>query len=193
MRLTLIALLLAGVVGCDSTPEEPVPVDSETALVDAAEQGDAEAQYKLGFMYEGSDSVPEDCTEAAKWYRKAAEQGHVEAQYSLGFAYYSGEGVPKDYAESAKWFRKAAEQGHAEAQYNLGVMYDSGDGVPKDDVEAYAWLSLSVAQTNGDEDLKEELEKGLPELKAALTPEQLAAAEKRIEELTEQINANKAK
>ena len=95
MRLTLIALLLAGVVGCDPTPEEPVsefdvtpeepvPVDSETALVDAAEQGDAEAQYKLGFMYEGSDSVPEDYAEAAKWYRKAAEQGHVEAQYGLG-------------------------------------------------------------------------------------------------------------
>jgi len=168
MRLTLIALLLAGVAGCDPTPEEPVsefdvtpeepvPVDSETALVDATEQGDAEAQYNLGVMY------------------------------------YSGEGVPEDYTEAAKWFRKAAEQGHAEAQYNLGVMYDSGDGVPKDDVEAYAWLSLSVTQTNGDEDMKEELEKGLPELKAALAPEQLAAAEKRIAELTEQINANKAK
>ena len=119
MRLTLIALLLAGVVGCDSMP-----------------------------------------------------QGLSASDQAL--------------------FRRA-QQGDADAQYNLGVMYDSGDGVPKDDVEAYAWLSLSVTQTNGDEDMKEELEKGLPELKAALAPEQLAAAEKRIAELTEQINANKAK
>ena len=124
---------------------------------------------------------------------KAAEQGNAEAKFKLGLMYYDGDGVPQDYAEAMKWYRKAAEQGHAYAQNQLGAMYNDGDGVPKDDVEAYAWLSLSVAQTNGDEDMKEELGKGLPELKAALTPEQLAAAEKRIEELTEQINANKAK
>ena len=58
---------------------------------------------------------------------------------------------------------------------------------PEDYVEAYAWWS--VAATNGDERAK----KNLPEAKADLTPEQLAAAEHRATELTEQINANKAK
>ena len=94
---------------------------------------------------------------------------------------------PEDDVEGVKWFRKAAEQGHVKAQYNLGTMYVEGHGVPDNDVEAYAWFS--VAATNGQEDLMG----WLPEVKAKLTPEQLAAAEKRAAELTEQINANKAK
>jgi len=98
-----------------------------------------------------------------------------------------GIGVPKDPAQTAKWTRKAAEQGHAEAQFRLGFMYTNDYGVPQDYVEAYAWMS--VAATNGNEDAKERL----PKVKAKLTPEQLTAAEKRVEELTEQINANKAK
>ena len=190
MRLTLIALLLAGVVGCDATPEEPVSEFDVT--LKAAEQGVADAQWLLGYMYQFGDGVPEDDTEAVKWFRKAAEQGYDAAQYDLAGMYYAGRGVPKDKTEAVKWYRKAAEQGHAYAQNQLGAMYHDGDGVPKDDVEAYAWLSLSVAQTNGDEDMKEELGKGLPELKAALTPEQLAAAEKRAAELLEQIDANEA-
>ena len=42
MRRTLIALLLAGVAGCDLTPEEPV--SEFDAARQAAEQRDAEAQ-----------------------------------------------------------------------------------------------------------------------------------------------------
>ena len=39
----------------------------------AAEQGDAQAQMNLGLAYDFGNSVPEDDTEAVKWYRKAAE------------------------------------------------------------------------------------------------------------------------
>ena len=55
----------------------------------AAEQGDSEAQYNLGFMYD--QSVPEDKAEAVRWYRLAAEQGHVDAQFNLGIMYARGE------------------------------------------------------------------------------------------------------
>ena len=41
----------------------------------AAEQGDANAQYVLGVLYEDGLGVEQSNTEAAKWYRKAAEQG----------------------------------------------------------------------------------------------------------------------
>ena len=122
-----------------------------------------------------------------KWYRKAAEQGDASGQLQLGRMYYHGEGVPEDKVEAVKLWRKAAEQGHAHGQHTLGGMYHRGEGVPKDDVEAYAWYS--VAATNGDEYAK----KALPEAKAKLTPEQLTEGQKRAAELTEQINANKAK
>jgi TPR repeat protein len=183
MRLTLIALLLAGVVGCDPTPEEKFE-----ATLKAAEQGLADAQFQLGYMYERGEGVPKDETESAKWYRKAAEQGVAMAQYRLGLKYRLGYGVPEDYAEAAKWCRKAAEQGFAGAQWMLGGIYVDGEGVPEDDIEGYAWFS--VAATNGYAGTDKLL---LRAIKADLTPEQLTAAEKRTAELLKQINANEAK
>ena len=185
MRLTLSALLLAGVAGCDPTPEElALELD---ATLKAAEQGDAESQANLGFMYANGEGVPRDDVEAVKWYRKAADQGYAKAQHMLGFMYIIGQGVPENATEGVKWYRKAAEQGYALALRSLGSVYDLGRAVPPNKVEAYALFS--VAATNGDGYAKNRL----PKAKAELAPEQLVAAEKRIEELTEQINANEAK
>ena len=200
MRLTLIALLLAGVVGCDSEPddravirfeepkpetenggeEEPILSFEETR--NAAEQGDVAAQRKLGVLYFAGNGVSKNVLEAVKWFRKAAEQGDAEAQNTLGAMYVLGEGVPEDATEAVKWYRKAAEQGDISAQTNLGVMYAEGKGVPQDYGEAYAWYSLYGQE-----------ETALRRVKAELTPEQLIVAQKRAAELTELINANKAK
>lgn len=38
----------------------------------AAEQGDADAQYNLGVMYEFGDGVPQSYKQAVKWYTQAA-------------------------------------------------------------------------------------------------------------------------
>ncbi len=47
----------------------------------AAEQGNAEAQYKLGEIYEKGDcDVAKDKSKAFLWYKKAAHLGHAEAQ-----------------------------------------------------------------------------------------------------------------
>ena len=43
-------------------------------------QGDTNAQFNLGVMYEDGRGVTQDYQEAVKWYRKAAEQGDAEAQ-----------------------------------------------------------------------------------------------------------------
>ena len=53
-----------------------------------AEQGNADAQYNLGVMYDNGQGVRQDYAEAARWYRKAAEQGNAKAQYNLGSMYY---------------------------------------------------------------------------------------------------------
>jgi uncharacterized protein len=49
----------------------------------SAEQGDAEAQYNLGWMYYEGQGVPQDYKEAVKWYRLSAEQGNERAQINL--------------------------------------------------------------------------------------------------------------
>ena len=112
----------------------------------AADQGNADAQHHLGFMYRDGQGVPQDDVEAVKWYRKAADQGNVDAQFNLGFMYYEGRGVPLDYAEAVKWWRKAADQGNAGCQGNLGFMYDKGRGVPQDYAEAMKWYRKAADQ-----------------------------------------------
>ena len=61
--------------------------DYETAyklFLPLAEQGDADAQFNLGVMYDEGEGVPQDYKEAFKWYRLAAEQGDAFAQFELG-------------------------------------------------------------------------------------------------------------
>ena len=112
-----------------------------------AEQGDAYAQYNLGFMYSNGQGVPQNHTEAVKWYRQAAEQGYVGAQVNLGVMYKdNGYGVPQNQTEAAKWYRLAAEQGDVDAQANLGLMYYHGKGVVQSYVDAHMWLNLAASK-----------------------------------------------
>ena len=106
----------------------------------AAEQGDADAQYRLGTCYANGDGVEMNKAEAVRWYRKAAEQGNVDAQCRLGSYYTSGIGVEKNEAEAAKWYRMAAEQGNVDAQYFTGRNYKLGIGVVQDKDEAEKWF-----------------------------------------------------
>ena len=112
----------------------------------AEEQGDAEIQYFLGWMYDKGEGVTRDYAEAVRWYRRAAAQGHAIAQFNLGVMYAKGEGVTRNYAEAVRWYRRAAEQGEATAQNNLGLMYDRGEGVTRDYAEAVRWYRRAAAQ-----------------------------------------------
>ena len=96
----------------------------------AADMGDAMAQYQLGKFYIGGEVVTnnpfrqtaDNLWLAAKWFRKAAEQGNAEAQYELGEFYNEGInllGEEVDENEAVKWYHKAAEQGHEGAKKAL--------------------------------------------------------------------------
>src|ERR1039457_6940145 len=148
----------------------------------SAEQGDAEAQFNLGFCYDDERGVAKDYVEAVKWYRKAAGQNFAPAQFNLGYCCANGQGVVRDNVEAVKWYRKAAEQVHAEAQYNLGCGYANGQGVVRDKVEAYAWFSMAA---RADSDAAES--RNL--LRKELTPKQFTDAQKRMKELRWQIAA----
>lgn len=121
-----------------------------TALRIRADQGDAEAQFKLGSIYSKGKGVPSDFAEAVRWYGKSADQGYTKAEYNLSVMYRDGKGVPQDFAEAARWCRKAAEQDDARAQEGLGYLYYRGEGVPQDYVEAVRWYHKSAEQGNAD-------------------------------------------
>ncbi len=114
--------------------------------VKMAEQGDAEAQRYLGYMYRYGSSengIATSLITSAQWYRKSAEQGDAEGQYYLGKIYEYGQGVFEDHKTAVQWYRKSAKQGYVFGQYSLGWMYRDGKGVPKDYVRAYMWFLLA--------------------------------------------------
>jgi TPR repeat protein len=119
-----------------------------------AERGDAEAQYRIGRMYEFGNGYPQDKAQGIAWIRKAAAQGHADAQQELGVIYATGDGVKQDNVQAVAWFRKAAEQGEATAQYNLGLLYAKGQGVARDYAQAVDWWRKSASQGNADAQFK---------------------------------------
>ncbi|HKQ36542.1 MAG TPA: tetratricopeptide repeat-containing serine protease family protein [Verrucomicrobiae bacterium] len=122
-----------------------VPDFKETK--DRAEQGDAEAQYNLGLMYDMGIGAPKNYSESGKWYAKAAAAGIAEAQFQLAVRYYEhAKQAKENYVKAFSIFYKAALQGMAEAQYNVALMYQLGRGVPTNRVEAYKWYIISSAQ-----------------------------------------------
>jgi TPR repeat protein len=156
LSVPLVVAVLLGTLWADAAAQ--TPLDARAAFADAlptsaaevaavrqrAEQGDADAQDTLGFMYRFGQGVPQDDVTAEAWFHKAAEQGHRTAQYLLGVIYVSGQGVPQDYVEAAAWFRKGADQGHAGAQSRLGSLYYLGRGVPHNSAEALKWSRLAA-------------------------------------------------
>ena len=88
-------------------------------LREAAEQGDALAQQRLGRAYAMGEGVAPDPAQSFKWSRLAAEKGNAEAQYQLGHCYADGFGTARDPAQGARWYEKAAQQGHPIAQFKL--------------------------------------------------------------------------
>jgi uncharacterized protein len=81
----------------------------------AADQGDADAQFNLGYMYANGQGVPQDYAAAVSWYRKAADQGQAAAQYNLGVMYANGWGVPQDDVRALMWINLSAAQGNQDA------------------------------------------------------------------------------
>ena len=137
----------------DGCPLDDGPAETERLLSQTrveAEQGDAEAQYRLGCLYYRGAGVKQDYSEALAWYRKSADQGNPDAQYRLGCMYYKGTGVQKDFSEAFRWYLKSADQGNQYAQCFLGIMYCYGQGVKQDYSEALSWTRKAAEQGNCD-------------------------------------------
>ena len=74
-----------------------------------ADQGDAGAQYQLGVMYAEGEGVPQDDSEALRWYCIAAEQDNPVALWELICMYFAGEGAPQNPDEGGRWLKRWTE------------------------------------------------------------------------------------
>lgn len=82
-------------------------------LTKTAENGDANAQNKLGDAYQYGQGVEQDYLLASSWYQKAADQGHSIAQYNLSIMYSQGIGVEADQDKALLWFNQARDSQQA--------------------------------------------------------------------------------
>jgi uncharacterized protein len=75
-------------------------------------------------LYQLGEVVPQDHSEAVKWFSRAADQGLTVAQFALGGMYAFGHGVPGDIVRAHMWLdlsaalaRKMTPAQIAEAQH----------------------------------------------------------------------------
>ena len=113
-----------------------------------ADNGNANAQYNFGVLYDEGIGVEKDYDQALEWYRKAAEQEYAKAEHNLGIMYQEGHGVDKDPVEASRWFQLAAQHGEPAAQNNLAVMYVRGQGVAPDLGKAAYWSARAARAGN---------------------------------------------
>ena len=76
-------------------------------LQNRAVQGDADAQYNLGYMYYNSEGVPEDYVLAYMWFNLAAAQGAEDAVGNRDFV--AGLMTPADISEAQRLAREWQE------------------------------------------------------------------------------------
>jgi TPR repeat protein len=116
-----------------------------------AENGDLEALFRVGWMYEHGMNVPRDQAKAAQYYERAAELGHTSAQYSLALLYSTGLGVERDERLFFHWCHAAAKSKDHAAEYRLGAYYYNGfDGANKTITLAEEWFRKSAKGGNAD-------------------------------------------
>ena len=123
--------------------------DYKTALQEflpLAEQGNAEAQYKLGGMYLFGEGVPQDNDKANDWFRASAYGGFATAQELFGTSLY----IRGMYREAFRLRRLALPQGDYDLYYDMGKHYQEGKGVLQDYRMAYMWFDIAEATNFSD-------------------------------------------
>lgn len=117
--------------------------------LNAANKGDAEAQFYLGTIYyNGNEKYAKDYNKAFKWIDKSADKGLDRAQNLLGYMFMHGWGCPQNYDKALFWYSKSANQGNDQAMNNIGYMYLNGYGVGTDYNEAKRWFEKAAEDGN---------------------------------------------
>ena len=107
-----IALTILGLRALDGTNGAPVNLpDGVKFLTQAAEKGQAVAQYRLGTLYERGQGIPADAAKAAHWYEMAANQGNRKAMHNLAVSYASRRHGQEEHARSGALVRQGGGAG----------------------------------------------------------------------------------
>lgn len=107
----------------------------------AADAGDAEAQYKLGWMYRFGLGCNIDISESIRYEEMAANQGHTGGCGQLAYLYQINGYI--NYQKAFKYAKLAADAGYAHGAYMCGNFLFWGRGCESDEKEALRYYKFA--------------------------------------------------
>ena len=78
-------------------------------LQKAADQGNADGEWRLAGLYQAGEGVVKDDHAAREWFNKAVEHQQPDAESILGMNYRDGRDVERDPQKAFDWFMRAAK------------------------------------------------------------------------------------
>ncbi|MCR5058563.1 MAG: sel1 repeat family protein [Clostridiales bacterium] len=139
-----LGMMLEMGLGCEKDEKKGFEL-----IKQAADEGVAEAMYRIAFHYrEGTSEAQKDDKTAFEYFKKAADKGFAPAQVETGLSYENGVGVEMNKEEAFKYYEKGAEAGLHTAIVCLGVCYRSGIGCEPDEEKALELMEDAVALGN---------------------------------------------
>ncbi|WP_238399351.1 sel1 repeat family protein [Pseudomonas chlororaphis] len=151
---------------------------AKSCLVMAAPKHNRAFCYLSMIAEQETDKSPEQRDrESFNYMAYSASQNDWCAEYGLYQVYLSGSNaVPVDKPLALRWLERSAMHGYPVTQQILAEQYEEQGDL----ASSYAWLKIIDNKKDTHE---------LDELKAKLTPEQLAAGEQRYNELRTQVSS----
>ncbi len=106
-------------------------------------QGDADACFSLGYVYDQGEGVERDERVASALYREACEASNAGACVLVGRMYRRGRGVGKDVFQAVEFANRACDMGSMPGCVDLGAMYEEGFGGHESSIRADALYRLA--------------------------------------------------
>lgn len=118
----------------EETCDEEILVNSDKRndfifIINEANDGNPNAQYNLGLMYQNGWIVNQNDQIAFEWFLKSANQNYSLSLLEVGLVYHKKADkvkIPFDYQKAFEMYKKAAEQDLSDALNGIGELYLEG-------------------------------------------------------------------
>lgn len=111
---------------------------------EAAEEGDAFAQFEVALDFDYGTSAEQDFQQASTWYDRAARQGHKSAESNLLLQHVLGQASILHPSVVFNKLKLLAEAGDRDAQNNLGLCFQLAYGTDQNHAEAANWFDRAA-------------------------------------------------
>jgi tetratricopeptide (TPR) repeat protein len=126
--------------------------EAEPILRKAAELGNGEAQYNLGYLLQSGTLGDKKPKEAIEWFKKSSDNNFNDGHYAMMMAYGNGDGVEQNSEKAFNYAMKCAENNDPTCMWNVVNCFVTGNGVKQNIPKFKEWI-LRLAKLENPENL----------------------------------------